>query len=518
MRVPAVPFRIAAEGTYNAVLGSKTEEACIKCQTGRDSVPGSEECTICAIGYSRPLANSSAAECQPCDAEATSCVRNTTRETLAMNPGYWRHSTATAETHRCKLSGSWTPCRGGMDGGLEGDGYCKQGFRGPRCEVCSGPAYARRFDKLDAQCHDCGSVAAKTTAISVAVLCLLLAAFGAQSALDGFEGSTVSNLLLKGVRYAQAIWRTAGMRFKVKALVGFYQCLAAVPSVFDVVAPIGLEEYAQWMRLIELPSELENIVVPAACLGNYRTRIWASSTWPIGLVLVCAMGSMGWEMLHTCFRKKEPFLAAMLGGVCRVLPLTLGLTFLVVPSTSMRLFRTFHCVTIEYGQGDARRYLEPDLELSCDSDDFEKTRSLALLFIAVWPIGIPLLYAVLLWASLDAVVRDEPTALSTATAFLSGDYKASTFWWEPLEMCRKLALTGWLLLIQDNAEHARILAALVVSFVFLAMRLTLKPLKRCACSHPLAAGTIGCSVLCCALLLNVPFAGRQTRDSRRSAI
>ena len=33
------------------------------------------------------------------------------------------------------------------------------------------------------------------------------------------------------------------MRYKVKVLVGFYQCLSAVPSVFNVVPPVGLEEY-----------------------------------------------------------------------------------------------------------------------------------------------------------------------------------------------------------------------------------------------------------------------------------
>eukprot|EP00966_Prymnesium_polylepis_P331754 7387329-Prymnesium_polylepis.2 len=75
-------------------------------------------------------------------------------------------------------------------------------------------------------------------------------------------------------------------------------------------------------------------------------------------------------------------------------------------------------------------------------------------------------------------------------------------------MCRKLALTGakaparhtpcgtpnscvsrlprsahalgWLLLIKDDAEHARILLALLVTNVFLVLQLVISPLKRCA--------------------------------------
>jgi hypothetical protein len=48
---------------------------------------------------------------------------------------------------------------------------------------------------------------------------------------------------LKKISAFHMVWQRAGMRFKLKALVGLYQCFAAVPSVFDVVAPPGLEEF-----------------------------------------------------------------------------------------------------------------------------------------------------------------------------------------------------------------------------------------------------------------------------------
>jgi hypothetical protein len=35
------------------------------------------------------------------------------------------------------------------------------------------------------------------------------------------------------------------MRYKIKALLGFYQCVAAVPSVYNVQPPLGLEEYTR---------------------------------------------------------------------------------------------------------------------------------------------------------------------------------------------------------------------------------------------------------------------------------
>ena len=75
-------------------------------------------------------------------------------------------------------------------------------------------------------------------------------------------------------------------------------------------------------------------------------------------------------------------------------------------------------------------------------------------------------------------LQGSPTPLSRATSFLSGDYTEQAFWWEPLEMCRKLTLTGWVLLISEDAEQARVLLALLTTILFFGLRLTLRPLKR----------------------------------------
>jgi hypothetical protein len=56
-------------------------------------------------------------------------------------------------------------------------------------------------------------------------------------------------------------------------------------------------------------------------------------------------------------------------------------------------------------------------------------------------VAVPLLYAALLWLSRDALLAGTPTPLSRATSFLSADYGVNAYWWEPLEMCRKLTLS-----------------------------------------------------------------------------
>ena len=180
-----------------------------------------------------------------------------------------------------------------------------------------------------------------------------------------------------------------------------------------------------------------------------RRRLLISTCWPIVVIVGAAASLVGLELARDCFEadravardsKPTPGHTAVQG----VLPLTLVLTFVIVPSTATRIFKTFQCDRIEYDEtsGAARRYLADDLALDCDGPDYAATRTTANIMLILWPVGVPLMYAVLLWASRDALLAGTSTRLSRATAFLSGDYEAVAFWWEPLEMCRKLTLTG----------------------------------------------------------------------------
>ena len=215
------------------------------------------------------------------------------------------------------------------------------------------------------------------------------------------------------------------------------------------------------------------------------------SFWPIALVALAAMGFVCRELARDCASDSPTprgNRAAVLAGLQNTLPLTLVLSFVLVPSTATRIFKTFLCDVFEYdhGEGLTHRFLHDDLALSCDTEEYSTTRHTALVMIAVWPIGVhptgielktrtiacfapcslllrkhsswvrsptagvPVMYARLLLASRKALLSGVPSAMSRATAFLSGDYKAAVFFWEPVEMCRKLALTG------DNARPSSV--------------------------------------------------------------
>jgi hypothetical protein len=160
------------------------------------------------------------------------------------------------------------------------------------------------------------------------------------------------------------------------------------------------------------------------------------------LVLVLGIGFIAREAVKDYHSTSRSTQSAVHRGLQCTVPWILIVSFVMVPSTSTYIFKTFLCDRIEYEPGEERRYLQNDLTLSCDSQQYSVAYTTALLLIAVWPVGVPLLYSALLLASRGALRNGKPSALSRATAFLAGDTHPWAFWWEPLEMCRKLALTG----------------------------------------------------------------------------
>eukprot|EP00966_Prymnesium_polylepis_P043818 1015416-Prymnesium_polylepis.1 len=184
------------------------------------------------------------------------------------------------------------------------------------------------------------------------------------------------------------------MRYKIKLLVGMYQCVSAVPGAFNVEFERG--QYAQWVHILKLPSKLGlQLIVPDTCFGPYQTRLLLGACWPIVLLFA----AVGWYVLDELikdYRKKDTTIAlrlrhdAIRTGVERALPLLCVTTFVLVPSISTRIFQTFRCDTIEidHAASITKRVMQNDLWLSCDTQEYEVTRYTAIVLLVLWPVGI----------------------------------------------------------------------------------------------------------------------------------
>ena len=74
------------------------------------------------------------------------------------------------------------------------------------------------------------------------------------------------------------------------------------------------------------------------------------------------------------------------------------LLLLVYPRTAATIFATFNCDTFTIGDGSASlRYLHEDLSIDCASASHLAFRGYASIMIGVFPVGIPAVFAILLW-------------------------------------------------------------------------------------------------------------------------
>ncbi|CAN0519022.1 unnamed protein product, partial [Scytosiphon promiscuus] len=67
----------------------------------------------------------------------------------------------------------------------------------------------------------------------------------------------------------------------------------------------------------------------------------------------------------------------------------------VFTSASTLIFKTFDC---DDAVGDGKSYLRADYSLTCESSLHVFFKGYAIIMIMVYPIGIPALYAIILWS------------------------------------------------------------------------------------------------------------------------
>ena len=119
----------------------------------------------------------------------------------------------------------------------------------------------------------------------------------------------------------------------------------------------------------------------------------------------------------------------------------LVLTFVVLVTVSTLVIHFFKCRTFpipeEDGGGDVL-LLARDLSIDCEEPRYESMRVFAILMVLIYPVGIPAMYAVLLWGMREIFATDESLKAELAAgspnigiyAFLFEPFKRTMFYCE----------------------------------------------------------------------------------------
>ncbi|CBJ48858.1 polymorphic Outer membrane protein G/I family [Ectocarpus siliculosus] len=419
---------------YNA-SGNPYEAACGGCETACDG-----------CFFEPPVPPT----CTDVMEHITSAGGTVTLEDLPVERGYWRASPSSEEVFACYNSDA---CLGGVTGRA---GYCLKGYEGPYCAVCS-DGYTTELAFACTRCSGGAGRIALAAVLAVVVLCVAFAV--ASYAMSGRVGDVRSGVVARLGQYIPLQ--------SVKIVIVAWQILTQFTSVANVTYP---DVYKRFLDGLDVFNFDLSWVLSAGCIFDidFHDRLLASTVSPvIGLLFLAGTYAAAVSMN----RGKAESLQVIWN---KHVSLVLLLTFLIYSSVSATLFKAFVCEELE----DGTNYLRADYTIDCDSSKHKAFQVYAGFMVVVYVVGIPALYAFLLFRDRH-VLKDhhadrEQTARTTSTSDLWKPYKPSVFYYEVIECGRRVLLAGVVVFIFPNTA-AQIAITLMMAFAFVMVSEGLAP-------------------------------------------
>ena len=212
-------------------------------------------------------------------------------------------------------------------------------------------------------------------------------------------------------------------------------------------------------------------VVSAGCFVDFdfHDRLLIMTIGPIA-----TLGLLGMTYIVAVHRNHSS--AAALQTVRhKHMSMVLLLTFLVYSSVSAVVFQTFACDKLDDG-GD---YLRADYRTKCTDEKHQNMMAYSACMIALYPVGIPVLYASVLFENctlLQNETRRNESIFVKSISNLWEPYKPSRFYYEVVECGRRILLTGVMVFIFPDSA-AQIAVALMMAFIFAVTSEVLSPFE-----------------------------------------
>jgi len=329
--------------------------------------------------------------CVSCPDASTQCDKtNTKLEALPLAQGFWRQSTDAIEIRPC-----FTPsaCLGGPNVTAQCAPSQLQGS--PYCAVCTSGHYGGGDGAL---CQPCEGSTFYTflPVIIIGSVLLLVIALGVFRCARGEDAQrSLSRALRVSSFVIRIVDKANSFMVKLRILITLYQMLGYIGINFGVVYPPAYRAVLNALSSvlqIDLPTAL-----PLGCfinVGFFRSLILR--TLPQLIVILLLAGAAR-------FLRAKPVAAATCSSA------SFFVLFLVYPSASSATFTAFICDELENGV----QMLRVDYSVTCWQGEHMRIVVYAAAMLLIFPIGTPVLYAALLYASreqLERIRRAEATA------------------------------------------------------------------------------------------------------------
>ena len=253
---------------------------------------------------------------------------------------------------------------------------------------------------------------------------------------------------------------------------------AIAPIVLLVAIPVGRVAFVYGKRAVQkiVQSKMVQAKIVQA-KGWFRPNDGEGHTGPP--VVVADRSPLIDADTDTDLMSRKPLIDALFLAV----PFALEISFLLVTTVSKGIFDTWDCSEYELDSatGEVRTFLNADLQIICTGNDhpeeYDEIRYIAYFFLALWPIGMPIIYMIVLFPIRALLRQRKSTRWVRATDFLHKDYKPAFFWWEIITLSQRLVLSGFVLLIPIEADSWRIFLGVLWTIGYLSLIQYVQPYK-----------------------------------------
>jgi len=192
-------------------------------------------------------------------------------------------------------------------------------------------------------------------------------------------------------------------------------------------------------------------------------------TIPFVSVVCVSVQSLMWAL---GLRERSPSaLRVRTVFVNRMWNLFLFLCFFLFPPVSTTLWKTLRCTELSPGN----YALWADLSIPCHDAKWNYWVIFALVGIGMYTVGIPLFFLLILWRNNRKLVLQTPHC-QARYGFLYQKYADSAWYWELVEMMRKLIFTSIIMFLATGTS-GQVVIAMAISFTCLMLHLRVQAYK-----------------------------------------
>ena len=263
----------------------------------------------------------------------------------------------------------------------------------------------------------------------------------------------------------------SGSKEKMKILVTHFQISSSFKFNLDMSLPWPNVEYFNdlfsWVNLDLISMANFECIQPLNFYDGLFATVLSASCLLIAVPLTCftilSFQRLSWKLGFS--EKTERSMRIREAFINRSWNIFLMLCFFFFPPVSKRVFNTLHCVDIlpdEY-------YMWADLSLRCWQGAHMWWVGFSIVAMCVFTFGIPLFFCLILYSNQRKLLLQTPQC-QARYGFLYSKYQDRVWWWEFIEMFRKLVFTS-IIMFLSSGPSSQIVVAMAIAFLALILHL-----------------------------------------------